>query len=175
MCDQRFSKHRAYPNWDLHFWGKTHLNKNFVWICSKFYPLNKIFWGGNTFWRNRGIWKMTSVTHTNRTKKVPFISKTGTFWPLITMVANRVQSKKKHHLFTRFSGHACVQHYYSSAPRNSLLRICYLGKVVYQNILRCDLHYWHCIMKAWQMHNNCVTESKVHSDIWKCPVAKLIG
>ena len=48
-CMTRGFKTYIYPNRHLPFWGKTPLNKNFMWFHTQFYPLNKIFFVGTGF------------------------------------------------------------------------------------------------------------------------------
>ena len=66
----------------------NNLNKNFKWFLQPIYlPLERYL--GDEFEK----WPLNP---TNRIKKGPYLLITGTFWPLIKILANNVQSKKNH-------------------------------------------------------------------------------
>ena len=67
---------KTYPNKDLPFRGKTPLNKNFAWFCTKFFPFETRFFWEHLLWYGR-VWKLTSKHPL--IDSVLFFLKTGTY------------------------------------------------------------------------------------------------
>ena len=88
--DQSFSKHtliKIYP------FEEKYPKQEFTTILHLILTPKPDFWGEHVWW-NRGVWKITPKIPHKRIKKGPFFLKIRTFWPLILILENHIQSQK---------------------------------------------------------------------------------
>ena len=92
MRDQRFSKHTLIEIWKRKK-GKTSFNKNFASNSHTTLPSKQDVLKNTCLW-SRGIWKCPLKRLLLEYKKGSFSWNQAKFWPLIAILASRVQSQK---------------------------------------------------------------------------------